>query len=87
MARASTGDRQGPSVEAGWPSVGRPNAQRIWSVWKSGAPVAAEIGRHPLGYALSVYVSGNLLYSSVHPVRKAAEQEACELKRHWLAQS
>ena len=87
MASSSTRDWEGVSFESGWPSSGKLNAQRVWSLWKSGALAAAEIGKHPLGYALRVYVSGRFLYSSVHTMRKAAEQEARELKRHWLARS
>lgn len=87
MARASTEDWEGLSFESGWPSSGELNAQRVWSLRKSGALAAAEIGKHPLGYALRVYVSGSFLYSSVHTLRRAAEQEALELKRQWLAKS
>lgn len=86
MARSSTRDWHRPSVEFGWPSVDLLDSQPVWRLWKSGAPTAAEICTHPLGYALRLYVRGRLLYSSVHPMRKAAEREASELRRHWLAQ-
>ena len=84
MSSASTEDWRGPSAEFGWPCGGRLNPQRVWSLWKSGTLASAEICRHPLGYALRLYMGGGFLYSSVHPMRKAAEQEARELKRHWL---
>ena len=87
MASSSTVDWHPASVESSWPSAGSFNSQRVWSLWKSGALAAAEIGKHPLGYALRLYLGGSFLYSSVHPVRKAAEREARELKRHWLAKS
>lgn len=80
MASSPVGDGRGSSVEFGWPSGGALKGQRVWSLWKSGTRAHAEINAHVLGYELRVYMSGSLLFKSLHPTREAAEREAREME-------
>jgi len=87
MASAPTEDWRGSSVELGSPSGGALKGPRVWSLWRSGTLAHAEINKHPLGYDLRVYMSGSLLFKSVHPTREAAEQEAREMEREARAKA
>lgn len=73
-------------MEPGWPFGGRPTPERVWSLWKTGWLMEAEINAHPLGYELRVYLRGDYLYSLVHPTREQAEAGANERKRELLAE-
>jgi hypothetical protein len=64
-------------------SGGRP--QRVWSLWKTGAMMDAEIGTRPTGFERQIYVRGDLLCSLVHRTRDQADQEARELKMEMRA--
>lgn len=73
-------------TEIAWLVGARPRPRPMWSVWKTGRLMDAEITEHRNGYELRIYIQGDSHYSRVHTSRELAEADAVERERELLAE-